>query len=166
MSKTLCSLEILPARPAEAARLSQIAHASKSYWGYPARWIEQWHNQLTITPAYIESSEVWTAYCEETVLGFYSLVGEGKTRRLDNLWVLPVAMGQGIGSRLFQHAVQRARALGATTIEIESDPNAESFYHKMGGVTVGEVGYELEGIRRTLPLLRVDLHPALASVAA
>lgn len=159
MSKCMCDVEILRAEPAEAARLSQIAHAAKSYWGYPARWIEQWHNQLTISPAYISAEEVWSAHCEESILAFYALTGKGETLRLDNLWVMPVAIGQGIGSRLFHHAMKRAVALGASHVEVESDPNAEGFYQKMGAMTVGEVGYEMEGIRRTLPLLRIDFQP-------
>lgn len=161
MSKCLCDVLIQRAQTSDAARLSQIAHAAKSYWGYPARWIEQWHNQLTITPVHIATQEVWNAHCEESILGFYSLAGSGEILRLDNMWVLPVSIGQGIGSRLFRHAMQRAGALGATAVEIESDPHAEGFYQKMGAVTVGEVGYELEGSRRILPLMRMDLRPAL-----
>jgi GNAT superfamily N-acetyltransferase len=161
MSKCLCDVQILRARQSDAVRLSQIAHAAKSYWGYPARWIEQWHNQLTISPAYISSAEVWNAHCEDSILGFYSLTGSGETLRLDNLWVMPVSIGQGIGSRLFRHAMERAITLGATSVEIESDPNAEGFYQKMGALTVGEVGYEMEGSRRTLPLLHMDLRPTM-----
>lgn len=161
MSKCVCDVQILRAGPADAARLSQIAHAAKSYWGYPARWIEQWHNQLTIAPTYIHAEEVWNAHCEDSILGFYALTGSGATLRLDNLWIMPVSIGQGIGSRLFRHAMQRAIALGATAVEIESDPNAEGFYQKMGASTIGEVGYEMEGSRRTLPLMRMDLYSVM-----
>ncbi len=42
---------------------------------------------------------------------------------------------------------------GAQRIEIESDPNAEGFYQKMGAETVGEVTYELEGLPRSLPFM-------------
>lgn len=143
----------------DAARLSQIAVAAKSYWGYPARWIELWHNQLTITPAFVEQHEVWVAILDDVILGFYALVGEAPHLVLDDLWVMPVAIRQGIGSALMHHAIERARGHGATRIEIESDPHAEGFYARMGAETVGEVAYVLEGQRRALPLMHLPLTP-------
>ena len=62
--------------------------------------------------------------------------------------------GQGIGAALWEHAMERATALGATLLEIEADPNAEGFYLKMGATTIGEVAYVLEGQRRRLPLMQ------------
>lgn len=146
---------ILRAGPVHAVRLSQIAIAAKSYWGYPAQWIELWHNQLTITPAYVEQNEVWAAEVEATLLGFYALSGAPPRLKLDHLWVMPVAIHQGIGGALMRHALERAAARGATLVEIESDPHAEGFYAKMGAETVGEVGYVLEGQRRALPLMHI-----------
>jgi GNAT superfamily N-acetyltransferase len=142
---------------AQAARLSQISIAAKSYWGYPAQWIELWHNQLTITPAYIEKNEVWAAEVDGAILGFYALAGASPRMTLDHMWVMPVAIKQGIGSALFHHAITRAATAGAKVIEIESDPHAEGFYSKMGAETVGEVAYVLEGQRRALPLMHLML---------
>lgn len=147
-------INIVRARPEQAARLTQIAHAAKSYWGYPAQWIELWHNQLTITAAYIQEQAVYAAEDEEGVLvGFYGLLHEAETATLDHLWVEPRSLRSGVGRALFAHAVQMAAEAGATRLEIESDPNAEGFYHKMGAETIGEVTYELEGMPRSLPLL-------------
>lgn len=157
-------IRMLRAEPAHAARLSQIAHAAKSYWGYPAQWIELWHNQLTITPVFIEHNEVWAAEVDGSILGFYALTGSPPRLMLDHMWVMPVAIKQGIGAAMFRHAVERATALGAEILEIESDPNAEGFYTHMGAETVGEVGYVLEGQRRSLPLMQMVLPaPAAAS---
>jgi hypothetical protein len=58
---------------------------------------------------------------------------------------------------LFDHAVRRAAALGAKTLSIEADPNAEGFYRRMGARRVGENVYEIEGHRRELPLLILDV---------
>jgi hypothetical protein len=41
-------------------------------------------------------------------------------------------MGHGIGRSLFMHPVERAKSLGFQELEIESDPNAEGFYLRMG----------------------------------
>jgi GNAT superfamily N-acetyltransferase len=48
-------------------------------------------------------------------------------------WVEPAWIGQGIGARLFRHAVERARQLGAKRLEWEAEPNAVGFYERMGG---------------------------------
>lgn len=148
------AIEIMRARAEHAVRLTQIAHSAKSYWGYPARWIELWRDQLTITGAYIERQEVYAAVDDEgVILGFYALNGSGDKLSLDHLWVQPASFGAGVGRALFHHAAARATELGTKEIEIESDPHAEGFYHKMGAETVGEVTYKLEGQPRCLPLM-------------
>lgn len=147
-------IRVVRARPEQAERLSQIAYAAKSYWGYPSQWIELWHNQLTISKHYIEQHEVYAAVDDdETLLGFYALTGSGERMVLDHLWVQPRSLHAGVGRKLFDHAVALATHFGAQQIEIESDPNAEGFYQKMGAETVGEVTYELEGLPRSLPLM-------------
>jgi GNAT superfamily N-acetyltransferase len=78
-------------------------------------------------------------------VGFYALVGEGSQIELEHLWVLPEHMSAGIGRALFAHAVRRAASLNADLLEIESDPNAEGFYRRMGAIRVGEINYSIDG---------------------
>jgi GNAT superfamily N-acetyltransferase len=147
-------IRVTRARPEQAERLTQIAHAAKSYWGYPAQWIEMWHNQLTITKQFIVENEVYAAADDdETLLGFYALIGSGERLTLEHLWVQPRSLHGGVGRLLFEHAARLAAERGAREVEIEADPNAEAFYAKMGAETVGEVTYELEGLPRSLPLM-------------
>ena len=147
-------IRVVRARPEQAERLTQVAHAAKSYWGYPSQWIEMWHNQLTITKQFILQNEVYAAVDDdEAILGFYALAGSGERMVLEHLWVQPRSLRGGVGRKLFDHAVQLATEIGAKRIEIESDPNAEAFYQKMGAETIGEVTYELEGLPRSLPLM-------------
>ena len=150
-------VEIVRASPGEAGVLTRIAFAAKSYWGYPERWIELWQEALTITPEFISDNEVYGAVFEEELGGFYALVERGREVELEHLWVSPEHIGAGIGRALFDHAVRRAAALGATTLSIEADPNAEGFYRRMGARRVGENVYEIEGHRRELPLLFLDV---------
>ena len=137
--------------------------AAKRHWDYPEQWIEQWRALLTITEHYIEMHDVYTAWVEGELAGFYSLAGDVEKMELDNLWVLPKAMGQGIGRALFAHAVERARALGAQQLFIESDPYAEGFYRRMGAQRIGEKIRVTEGQRREVPVLILDLHTAAES---
>jgi GNAT superfamily N-acetyltransferase len=153
---------IVRATVEQAAALSSIAFAAKNHWGYPARWLELWREQLTIQPERVATHKVFAAQAEDgTLLGWYSLDAPAVTtegiQTLDDLWVHPTAMGQGIGRQLFTHAAQQARALGATHLAIEADPHAESFYLHMGAQRVGENVYQLEGRPRVLPVLMLPL---------
>jgi len=67
-------------------------------------------------------------------------------------------MGLGIGKNLFRHAWERARLRGFTDLKIEADPNAESFYEKMGARKIGERHHgELDGQPRILPVMEINV---------
>jgi GNAT superfamily N-acetyltransferase len=150
-------MKIVRAGWGDAGVLSLIAYAAKRYWGYPKRWMERWREGLTITPEFVEENEVYAALVEEEPVGFYALVGQGCRIELEHLWVLPERMGTGVGRALLEHAAGRAADLGAETLGIEADPNAEGFYRRMGARRVGETTYELDGRKRILPLLALDI---------
>jgi hypothetical protein len=48
---------------------------------------------------------------------------------------------------------------GIGELEIESDPNAEGFYRRMGARRVGASSKELDGQRRELPILVYEISP-------
>lgn len=143
--------------PRDAGALTRIALTAKKHWGYPERWIQHWTESLTITPEFVRDNEVHAAVEDGSTVGFYALVGEGRILELEHLWVSPEYIGKGVGRALFGHALGRAAALGAKTVEIEADPNAEGFYSRMGAGRVGENIYEIEGQRRVLPLMAVGV---------
>ncbi len=130
-------MQILRARPDDAATLTEIAFAAKRHWGYPERWIESWHDVLTVDPEFIVSHETYAAVIEGQTVGFYALGQKGDRVDLMHMWVLPNAMGRGVGRSLFLHALERTRVLGFRELEIESDPNAEGFYQHLGARRVG-----------------------------
>jgi predicted N-acetyltransferase YhbS len=95
---------------------------------------------------------------ETGILGFYGLFGADLRVQLEHLWVRPDHMGLGIGRSLIADALAMAASQGATIVAVESDPNAEPFYLRMGAVRVGEVGAPMPGApNRTLPLLEFTL---------
>ena len=150
-------IAIRRAKPEEADILSQIAIAAKSHWNYPPHWIQLWIPQLTFDTVYFEENESWVAELEGTAIAFYTVQDRNRKAWIENLWVLPGHMGQGIGNRLFQHAVELARQRGYKILQLESDPNAVGFYEKMGMRKIGERRYELEGQLRVLPLMELVL---------
>jgi len=162
---------IEPAVPADVTVLTAIAHAAKRHWGYPEAWIRQWATTLTLTPDYLARHAVFVARERDKVVGFCALTLEQRpagTRalhetgdtQLDHLWVLPAAMGRGIGRVLFTHAQQHARQLGARRLWVESDPHAEDFYRHMGLTVFGRQPAPMDGQERFLPLMemRLDTH--------
>jgi GNAT superfamily N-acetyltransferase len=150
-------MQIIRAKPQDAGVLTEIANAAKRHWGYPESWIERWRETLTIRAEFIAANTAWCATEDSCAVGFYVLTTESDGLHLDHLWIVPSAMGRGIGRALFEHAIEQAKGLGARTLEIESDPNAEGFYARMGARRVGETVTEIEGQRRELPLLVYDL---------
>ena len=144
------------ARPDHHERLSEIAHAAKRHWGYPESWIARWRETLTVTPEFIEENEVFVAIVGGEIAGFSALIKSGSKVSLEHLWIHPQYMGRGLGKELLAHALRAAARLAATSVEIESDPNAESFYKKMGARKIGETSSLLEGHERILPLLVID----------
>jgi GNAT superfamily N-acetyltransferase len=150
-------MQIVRAKPQDADALTEIAYAAKRHWGYPERWIESWRDTLTIRADFIAANVAWCATEDARAVGFYVLTNESDGLHLDHLWIAPPAMGRGIGRALFDHAIEQARGLGGRVLEIESDPNAEGFYKRMGARRVGVTVTNIEGQRRELPLLRYDL---------
>lgn len=57
---------------------------------------------------------------------------------LDALFVRPALMRRGIGARLVEDAVRRARDGGAGLLVVTAAPAAEAFYVRCGFRTVGE----------------------------
>ena len=145
------------ALPQDAALLTELAFASKRHWGYPEACIEEWRGSLTVQPEFVLSREVWTAVTDGTTIGFYALGPKDDGLELLHFWVRPEWIGRGIGRELFLHASNKARELGCKNLYIESDPNAEGFYRRMGARRIGTVPSTVAGQPRELPLLAYEL---------
>jgi GNAT superfamily N-acetyltransferase len=150
-------MKIVRAKREDADVLTEIAFSAKRHWGYPERWIQSWRDILTMRPEFIAANVAYSAMEDDRVVGFYLLTTESDGLHLDHLWIMPSAMGRGIGRALFEHAVEQASALGFRAIKIEADPNAEGFYQRMGARRDGTRVTEIEGERRELPLLVYQL---------
>lgn len=151
----MTEIEIVGARPQDCARLSAIAQAAKAHWGYPEPWLEAWRRELTFDADSLRRQEVYVAWVEGVAQGVCALAAAGKEGSLEHLWVHPEAMGLGLGRRLFEHALGRARHLGIERIELWSDPNATDFYEHLGAVHVGDHHGDVLGTPRILPIYAI-----------
>jgi GNAT superfamily N-acetyltransferase len=147
-------VRIRPATDGEQPALRTIAVAAKGHWGYPPAMVEGWAD-VDLTPAALEAREVFVAEADGRAVGWASLVPEGDVCRLDDLWIDPGWMGQGIGTALFTHAVDRARSTGAVRMEWEAEPNASGFYDRVGGRYLRDSEPTMFG--RVLAVMGVDL---------
>jgi GNAT superfamily N-acetyltransferase len=145
-------MNIVSAKPNDAAMLTAIAISAKRHWGYPDDWIRRWNDQLTITPEYIANNPTFVALLAGQPIGFGALQIRGAEAVLDHLWVLPRGMGCGIGRALFVHAERIAREQSATRLTIVGDPHAEGFYQRLGAVVEGREPAFMDGVERYLPL--------------
>jgi len=150
-------IDIQRARSDQAESLTKIAFAAKRYWGYPERWIQIWSPILIVSADFIENHETFVAQVGGESAGFYAISVVNDKASLEHMWVLPEHMGQGIGEMLFDHALSRCKEFGVCVLEIESDPNAQGFYERMGAKKVGQSASELDGQPRILPILEINL---------
>jgi GNAT superfamily N-acetyltransferase len=121
--------------------------------------VSSFADELTIPPNQIESDEFDYIVAEDSsaVLGFYAIERESSTQfELEALFVDPEHIGQGIGRRLMQHAIENVKAKGGKFLVIQGDPNAESFYLAAGGKQIGD--RESESVSgRFLPLFEIEI---------
>jgi ribosomal protein S18 acetylase RimI-like enzyme len=143
--------------PEEASLMTEIALAAKAHWGYPERWMRIWAPELTFDAAYFRRHESRAAIREGAPVGFYTLEERDGQGWLENLWIRPEYMGQGLGKSLFADALSLARSHGYRWLRWESDPNAVGFYEKLGGRRIGERHSQVEDQPRVLPILELPL---------
>lgn len=154
---SLSGISIAGAHPSEAEALSALAILSKRHWGYPDNWMSRWKEVLTITSEMITTQNVFVAWMDGQIVGFGVLTIEADQLWLNHLWVLPSAMGRGIGRALFCHAKQQSMTLGFSEFVVESDPHAAGFYMNMGAQLVRTSVTWMNGWKRELPVFRCQV---------
>lgn len=150
-------VKIREARIEEAETLTEVAYASKRYWKYREESLDEWCGPLTVSEAYLRENPVFVAERKGKIVGFCSLLRDRGHLELDHMWVLPEAIGQKVGARLFARVREEAQKLGEKRLYIISDPNAEGFYLRMGAHRVASMATIVDGERKELPYLVLDL---------
>lgn len=144
------------AQPAEAERLSRIAQAAKAHWPYPPDQLAAWRNELTLSARGIADRPTHVVEVAGEVVGFYQLLPAPNDWLLEHFWLLPRAMGRGLGRALLRQALEVARAGGAVGLAIDSDPYAEGFYRDCGAEPAGSLPAPIPGEPdRVRPQLRL-----------
>ena len=122
----------------EVAVLRSICLQSKRSWGYSDEFMTRFSEQTIIDADSISTDYVVVASQGETIIGWLRILTNRAPMILDDLWVLPTVFGKGVGRLLFTEAISVAKELGQSEFELDSDPNAQGFYERMGCIKVGE----------------------------
>ena len=139
------------AERADHERLRELTFESKTHWGYDHDLVRSWADGLEFGGV----QERWLVEIDGEIVAWAGLDPPvDGVAVLDHLWVAPAAMGQGLGSRLFELAAARARELGAERLEWGAELNALGFYEKVGGRTLRDHVTEWG---RLAPWMGVDL---------
>ena len=139
------------ARPADAGRLREIARAARGHWGYDADRVAAWAAELPLAPA----RDRWVAEMGDEIVAWAEIEPpHDGVCTLEALWVDPAWMRRGIGARLFRVAADRARELGARTLEWGTEPPAVGFYERLGARRIGEHPGEWVDL---VPVMGIDL---------
>jgi GNAT superfamily N-acetyltransferase len=142
------------ASTADTTSLSELTYHSKAHWGYSAKQMNEWREELTITKDYINTNAVYLLEQGDQVLGYYSYcLLEADKVHLDNLFVDPKHLGKGIGSKLLLDFFDRIHDSGVSRIILHADPHAEGFYLKYGLATTGQKESSIAG--RFLPIMEM-----------
>tara|TARA_R110002167_G_scaffold131299_5_gene315015 strand:- start:1881 stop:2360 length:480 start_codon:yes stop_codon:yes gene_type:complete len=145
----------------DAEGLSQLALRSKGYWGYDQDFLQQCQAELTYTPQQLVSKDYFFAKAVDVnkhqIVGFYALAySQTEYVELEALFIEPSFIGYGFGSLLLKAACEKASQQAYTTLVIQGEPNAESFYlkHKAKWVKNSASG-SISG--RFLPIFHLSL---------
>lgn len=148
-------ITIRRARTDEAEALTRLALRAKASWGYDAAFMEACREELTLTPAKMAGWQVWVAEAGGRIAGMIALNLE-RGAEVEDFFVEPAFQGRGVGGALMDQLLAAARATGATVLEVDADPNAESIYAKLGFQTFARSpSGSIPG--RWLPRMRMQL---------
>ena len=152
----MTATRIRPARRDEAEALTALALRAKAHWPYDEAMMTVFRRTIRIIPGEFAGYLTLVHETDGTVDGVGVLIPEGEEAELEHLWVDPPAIGHGVGSRLLAAFVEEARRLGVSRIVLNSDPYAEEFYRRRGGVRIGDHPVaEIPG--RVLPRMAISL---------
>ena len=131
---------IRDARPDEALALEALQRRSSDVWESDRASLAAHPDAIEPPHRAIAEGRVRVAVdASGRRLGFSVVltVTDGRCE-LDDLFVEPDAMRQGVGRLLVDDVVSRAAAAGATYVDVIANPNALGFYERVGFEITGE----------------------------
>jgi GNAT superfamily N-acetyltransferase len=127
------------------------------------------HQDVETTAQRVSQGECWVAEVEGRVVGTVTLAPPGTLRDADyyersgvavfhQFAVDPDRQGRGIGSRMMDHVEQRAAALGASEIALDTAEGAErliAMYERRGYRRVGRTNWDVTNYKSVIMAKRL-----------
>ena len=149
-------MKIVMADKKDADQLTDLTMRSKDHWGYGRKQIEEWREDLTITPKYIDENHVYKLTVEGRIAGFYAYQAESeRVVKLNYLFIEPEDIGKGFGRALVDNFFKRIKRTEFNKVVLDADPNAEEFYLRIGFKVVGRLKSSIKD--RYLPIMEMAL---------
>ena len=150
------------ARPDEAGAIRELIVRSMGHWDHPPEYLEEARELMGLSGEDLERDEAWMVLADGRVSGFYRLSrAETSAAEIEEFHLEPPMIGRGIGKRMFEHASERARAIGTRWLVWSTDANALGFYVRMGGEITGTEPSGIEG-EQPLTAMHLDLEAGVA----
>lgn len=83
------------------------------------------------------------AVCEGAIAGYIDLEADG---HIDHLYVHPEAAGRGVGSRLIDALIARARAAGCRRLHVEASETARPLFERKGFAILHRRAFTVRGV--------------------
>jgi len=136
------------ADPKESRILTDLAVVSEAFWGHDKKFIEKFRLIYNIKEDYIRNNPTFVLEKEEKIIGFYSLVENGKEVVLEYFYIDPGAIKKGYGNKMWDHLVDYCKNRGILEFQYVAGKETRDFYEKMGAVIVGETNSIINKDRR------------------
>jgi GNAT superfamily N-acetyltransferase len=139
MASAPTGIRIVDARERSLAEINDLIARSKAHWSWPEGYLERALPFHTISSAYLGSNHCFEVLdAHDNLIAFFSVMVSEARVVLDNLWVTPEQIGQGIGRQACEHVFRLARERGWTELWVVPDPPAQGLYNKVGFLDTGE----------------------------
>jgi len=142
------------ARASEANAARELIGRSMAHWDRSVAYLDEARSLMSLSREDIDRDEAWVLADGTHIVGFLRVSVSGADAEIEELHLEPAWIGRGLGRRLFEQAVEAARALGADRLVWSTDRNALGFYLAMGGVVTGSTP---SGIAADEPLTTMEM---------
>ena len=150
------SISFRRALPSEAGSLRDLIVRSMGHWEHPSGYLVEARQLMSLSAEDLQRDEAWVSVVDGAVAGFYRLSRADECAEIEEFHLEPPVIGRGIGRRMFRHAAERARAVGARWLIWSTDTNALGFYLRMGSEITGTTPSGIAG-EEPLTCMRLDL---------
>ncbi|QDG76893.1 GNAT family N-acetyltransferase [Labrenzia sp. PHM005] len=154
--------KIRKARLDEIEALTDLCMRSKQSNGYDDAFMAACAEEMTVQESWILEDDFWVLEASDGALAGCIRLETNQMERTGELatcFVDPDFQGKGVGRKLFESFITKAKDLDLKHIWLDADPSAEPFYARMGFVTTGRApSGSIPG--RTLPRMEMPLETA------